>query len=80
MATTSSSALPAAPAEDDYRWMEVLMERAGRFMDAITLHYYTVPGTWQHKGSATEFDQAEYEQTRASACAWTRSSPAMSRS
>ena len=39
------------------------MERAGRFMDAITLHYYTVPGTWQHKGSATEFDQAEYEQT-----------------
>lgn len=55
--------IACGPSEDDYRWMEVLMERAGRFMDAITLHYYTVPGTWQHKGSATEFDQAEYEQT-----------------
>ena len=55
--------IACGPSEDDYRWMEVLMERAGRFMDAITLHYYTVPGTWQHKGSATEFDQAEYELT-----------------
>ena len=56
--------IACGPSEDDYRWMEVLMERAGRFMDAITLHYYTVPGPdWQHKGSATDFDRDAYYTT-----------------
>jgi alpha-N-arabinofuranosidase len=43
---------------DDYRWTEVLMREAGRYMDGLSLHYYTVPGPdWEHKGSATEFDE-----------------------
>ncbi|MDE7262685.1 MAG: alpha-N-arabinofuranosidase [Oscillospiraceae bacterium] len=45
---------------DDYRWTKVLMERAGEFVDAVSMHYYTVPNVWEHKGSATEFDRGEY--------------------
>ena len=29
-------------------------------MNAMTLHYYTVPGPWDHKGSATQFTEEEY--------------------
>ncbi|MEK8033842.1 alpha-L-arabinofuranosidase C-terminal domain-containing protein [Ideonella sp. DXS29W] len=36
--------------------IDTLMARAGQDMDAITLHYYTVPGpSWEHKGSALGF-------------------------
>ncbi|NLX69915.1 MAG: alpha-N-arabinofuranosidase [Clostridiales bacterium] len=44
----------------DFRWTEVLMREAGRFMDGLSLHYYTVPGDWSNKGSATEFDEREW--------------------
>ena len=44
----------------DYRWTEVLMREAGKFMDGLSLHYYTVPGDWKSKGSATEFDEREW--------------------
>ena len=48
----------------DYNWTQVLMERAGRYMDGLTCHYYTVPGdTWEHKGSATDFTQEEFYKT-----------------
>ena len=48
---------------DDYRWTEVLMERAGRYMDALTLHYYTVCNVWEKKGSATDFDASAFYRT-----------------
>lgn len=44
----------------DYRWTEVLMREAGRLMNGLSLHYYTVPGTWQNKGSATQFNEEEW--------------------
>lgn len=44
----------------DYNWTKVVMKRAAKFMDAITLHYYTVPDDWCHKGSATDFTEGEY--------------------
>lgn len=45
----------------DYYWTEVLMREAGRFMDSLTLHYYTVPGpSWENKGPATGFAEAEW--------------------
>ncbi|HEX8550010.1 MAG TPA: alpha-N-arabinofuranosidase [Abditibacteriaceae bacterium] len=44
----------------DYLWTEVLMRRAGGFMNGLSLHYYTVVGDWHKKGSATEFTDNEY--------------------
>jgi alpha-N-arabinofuranosidase len=44
----------------DYEWTEVLMRRAGGFMDGLSLHFYTIPHTWKAKGSATDFDHADY--------------------
>lgn len=52
--------IACGPNVDDYHWMEVLMREAARFMDSITLHYYTVPGEWQHKGPATGFEEHEW--------------------
>jgi alpha-N-arabinofuranosidase len=48
---------------DDYHWTETLMRQAGSHMDGLSLHYYTVPGPWQDKGSATEFSEAEWFET-----------------
>ncbi|HKM17032.1 MAG: alpha-N-arabinofuranosidase [Firmicutes bacterium] len=44
----------------DLRWTEVLMREAGRMMNGLSLHYYTVPHTWSKKGSATVFDHSEW--------------------
>ena len=52
--------IACGPSDGNVRWTEVLMENAGRYMDALTMHYYTVPGEWRHKGSATDFTEAEY--------------------
>lgn len=56
--------IACGPNTDDYNWTEVLMKNAGRFMDALTLHYYTLCGdTWDHKGSATGFTVSDYYKT-----------------
>ncbi|GFR38054.1 intracellular exo-alpha-L-arabinofuranosidase 2 [Insulibacter thermoxylanivorax] len=52
--------IACGPNVDDYHWMEVMMRQAGNFMDGISLHYYTVPGEWSNKGSATQFDEQEW--------------------
>ncbi len=44
----------------DYNWTEVLMREAGRLFDGLSLHYYTVPGAWSAKGSATQFGEGEW--------------------
>ncbi len=46
----------------DYRWTEVLMDRVGPgMMHGLSLHHYTIPtGNWGRKGSATQFDEAQY--------------------
>ena len=55
------------PNGDDYEWTDVVMKKcfakcgpSHGFMDGFSLHYYTVPGPWEHKGSATDFDVKEY--------------------
>ena len=68
--------IAAGAADADYHWTEVLMAALGYELggttrrrkdrhayQAISFHYYTVPGPWQHKGSATEFDREEYYRT-----------------
>lgn len=53
--------IACGPNVDDYNWMDNVMKIAGNFMDAITLHYYTIPHeTWEDKGSATDFTDEEY--------------------
>jgi alpha-N-arabinofuranosidase len=48
----------------NYNWTEVLMNRVGRRMDGLSVHYYTIPtGDWGRKGSATDFDEALYHAT-----------------
>lgn len=55
---------------DDYDWTEGVMstthrapESAHGFMDGLSLHYYTVPETWDDKGSATDFDARAWYKT-----------------
>lgn len=56
--------IACGPNAQDYRWTEVLMREAARFMDGLSLHYYTLPQSdWKHKGSSTVFDAAEYYET-----------------
>ena len=54
----------------DYEWTDTLMRMAGKRMDGLSLHYYTMPAyykteeyPWEKKGSATEFDQGSYYRT-----------------
>jgi alpha-N-arabinofuranosidase len=49
----------------DYNWTEVCMKNIGPDkMWGITLHWYTLPtGNWSKKGSATDFDEAQYFST-----------------
>jgi len=42
----------------DYNWTEVLMNRIGGRMQALSLHYYTV--FWGRRGLAAEFDENGY--------------------
>ncbi len=53
--------IACGPSGDDYNWTDVLMQRAGNFMDALTLHYYTICGDeWNDKRAATGFNTEEY--------------------
>ena len=56
---------------DDYHWTKDVLETAfdhtpeqlHGFMDGISLHYYTTPGSWDEKGSATEFSEKDWYMT-----------------
>lgn len=53
--------IACGPNQDDYRWTEVLMERAAEHMDGLSMHYYCLPtGDWEKKGAATGFDEADW--------------------
>lgn len=55
--------IACGPNTDDYEWTEILMSRAGKYMNGLSLHYYTVAGTWDEKGSATDFTKKEWYNT-----------------
>lgn len=56
---------------DDYEWTEKVLETTNRrmpkeahgAMDGLSLHYYTHPGGWENKGSATDFTETEWYET-----------------
>jgi alpha-L-arabinofuranosidase len=46
---------------EDYNWTKVLMQNAGRNMNALSLHYYTIAGKgWDNKSAATGFGEDLY--------------------
>lgn len=50
--------------DEYYEWTDVLMSKASRFMNGLSLHYYTLPtSNWSKKGSATEFGEKEWHAT-----------------
>ena len=55
--------IACGPNDFNYAWTEVLMKNAAPYMDGLSLHYYTVPHEWQHKGSALGFTRADYVET-----------------
>lgn len=50
---------------DDYHWTQVMMQKIGPDNAwGLSLHYYVFPtGKWRPRGSATEFDEAQYAHT-----------------
>jgi len=52
--------IACGPNGSNYNWTRVLMEKACRDLNALSLHHYTVPGEWSNKGSATQFTEAEW--------------------
>ncbi|MEK4564163.1 alpha-N-arabinofuranosidase [Alkalihalobacillus sp. FSL R5-0424] len=60
--------IACGPNGDNYHWTEVLMREAKPYMDALTLHHYTIAGpNWDQKGSATKFTVEEWDRTFKSA-------------
>lgn len=56
--------IACGPNGNDYHWTKQVMDKVKYHANGLALHYYTVPtGNWDHKGSATEFDVAEYDST-----------------
>jgi alpha-N-arabinofuranosidase len=50
----------------DFEWTEILMRTAGRQMDGLSLHWYTLPtGNWSAKGSSTDFGEDQWHSTLA---------------
>ena len=48
----------------NYDWTEILMKNAGRYMDGLSLHYYTTDSdVWSDKGPATGFSEDIYYKT-----------------
>jgi alpha-N-arabinofuranosidase len=53
--------IAGGPSDSDYNWMEVMMKNIPQgLVGGISLHSYTLPGSWGKKGSATIFDEKEY--------------------
>ncbi|HLI93506.1 MAG TPA: alpha-L-arabinofuranosidase C-terminal domain-containing protein, partial [Puia sp.] len=51
----------SGPNADDYHWTEVLMQNIPLYRTwGLSMHYYTIAGDWEHKGSATQFGEDKY--------------------
>jgi len=57
--------IACGPRNDDYCWTEVLMREASKFMDGLSLHYYTRlfssgENKTERRGNAVGFDENDY--------------------
>jgi alpha-L-arabinofuranosidase len=56
--------IACGPNGADHDWTEVLMKQAGRQMEGLSLHWYTLPTQkWSQKGAATGFSEHEWHST-----------------
>ncbi|MEU6861284.1 alpha-L-arabinofuranosidase C-terminal domain-containing protein [Glycomyces sp. NPDC046736] len=64
--------IAAGAADFNYHWTETLMKQLSHLgcqrverplYQAISVHYYTIAGTWEDKGAATVFTEDEYYTT-----------------
>ena len=55
--------IACGPNAEDYEWTDKVMQIAGSLADGLSLHYYTVPHDWNHKGSSTDFTEEEWYMT-----------------
>ncbi|RST32242.1 alpha-N-arabinofuranosidase [Sphingomonas ginkgonis] len=66
-ANTQIAKVASGANTDDYNWTETIIRNAAGQIDALSLHYYTVPGGWPPRASATQFDEAGWAETLAGA-------------
>ncbi|MGY4980790.1 alpha-N-arabinofuranosidase [Streptomyces sp. 900105755] len=68
--------IASGASDADYKWTETLMQQIScfgceatpkNFFQGISVHYYTLSGPWEAKGSATEFDAEDHYRTMLSA-------------
>ena len=60
--------IACGPNAGDFDWTDKMLgtcfdggdPNANGYMNGMSLHYYTVPHDWSHKGSATDFDEKEW--------------------
>src|SRR3569623_281108 len=57
--------IASGASDSNYGWTETMVREAGPMIDGLAMHYYTVPGTWEHKGAATGFGEDEWAATLA---------------
>ena len=57
--------IAAGASDDDYHWTEVFMRETGKFLNGLSIHYYTWPGgpKWDDKRSSTQFAEGEWIET-----------------
>ena len=46
--------------DQNVNWTDVVMKNAGNHVQGVSLHYYTLPGNWDKKGSSTNFKENEW--------------------
>lgn len=51
------SKIASGASDQDFNWTDVVMKNVGNRVQGVSLHYYTLPGNWTTKGSATNFNE-----------------------
>lgn len=52
--------IACGPSDDDWNWTDVLMKNAGKFMDGLSLHHYSMSPSWEEKTTATGFNKEQW--------------------
>jgi len=59
-ASPTMQKIASGASDTDINWTEVIMKNVGNRVNGVSLHYYTLPGNWTQKGSATRFTENEW--------------------